>query len=162
MFYIGHELEWDPVIESVILYNAGAGHPGSFQWSNEFMAAYKHKFGSECPAFLPLNQRIDNHKCITILSMMGFKAASGPDCIIAAMLMDKDLALNGLVIERHSDGSETVHFDENKYVVNKMLNMTAMQVCPSQCVHSLLMKCRELVHNKMKNKKAHQVAISVQ
>lgn len=149
-FMIGRELEWDPITESVVLYNLGAGRPGSFQWSDHFLGVFKQHFGYECPSFLPLDQRVDNSNCIAVLQQLGFQRSSHKDCIITAAVLDKDLAQYGLVVDRYSDGSETVYVDENKYAVNKMLQISTGTANPSLCVHGLLMRCRALKSEKAK------------
>lgn len=142
--FIGKELEWDTATESIVLYNLGAGYPASFEFSDEFLSLYKDRFGRECPRFLPLEERIDNSNCIAIIQDLGFKKSSHQHTMLSAVVVNKDLGSHGLCIERYPDGSENVYIDENKYVVNKMLHMTATTVTPSQCVHSLLTKCRQL------------------
>lgn len=159
--YIGREVEWDPAHESVVIYNIGNGtRSGSFRWSDAYLVAYRNRYGCDASPFLDTCDRVDNERAISILQTLGFQRAAHSDCVLTALVVNKDLAKHGLVVERYSDGTEYAYIDENTYVVNKMLKMTSSIAdrTPSQVAHHLLCQCRELMQ---KTHTRHMSTVSI-
>jgi hypothetical protein len=129
--------QWNKSEQSTVIFNIGSK---PFHWSSLFIATYKRIHGQECPDYLPLNERIDNDKCIKCIDEIGIQASGSVEnnCILSVALVNKDAAKYGVVIDVQ-DGVETVYIDTNMYIVKKMsANYFTSSMTPNACVNFLM------------------------